>query len=58
MIGRTGVCEVGTRPAKDGYPAKNVIRTWFPRQQEKAAAARPNARTKSLADDLNDVVPF
>ena len=58
MIGRTGVCEVGTQPARDGYPAKNVIRTWFPRQQEKAAPARPNARAKSPAGDIDDEIPF
>jgi hypothetical protein len=61
IVGRTGVCEVGTQPARDGYQAKNVIRTWCHREKSKPAPspARPaNARTKSLADDLDDVVPF
>ena len=58
MVGRTGKCEVGVQPAKDGYQAKNVIRGYV-RSSEKQAQSRPvQSRVKSPAGDIDDEIPF
>lgn len=60
MVGRTGKCTVATQPAKDGYPAKNVIRDYL--KAAGAPVSRPTqSRPKAMAtagDDLNDEIPF
>jgi hypothetical protein len=59
MVGRTGKCTIATQPAKDGYPAKNVIRVYL--KAAGGSAARPvasRARTPAPAGDIDDEIPF
>lgn len=60
MVGRTGKCQVGTQPAKDQYPAKNIIREYTKAEQKNPAQAhRPAmARSKVPAGDIDDEIPF
>lgn len=61
MVDRTGRCTVGVQPAKDGYPAKNVIRGYI-KQSGSQAAAAPAPKARALAPagggDIDDEIPF
>lgn len=48
MEGRTGKCKVGTQPAKNGYPAKNIVTDYLFADGEEVPA-------KQLQDDE---IPF
>lgn len=54
MVGRPGRCVLASRPAKDGYPAKNVIRDYVATSQ----AQQTKTPAKAPADDLSDEIPF
>jgi hypothetical protein len=62
IVGRTGMCEVGIQPERDGYPEKNVVRRWMMKDKPKAPSAAQkmtNNRVKSPAGpDLDDEIPF
>lgn len=59
MIGRTGRCTIGSQPAKDGYPAKNVVRGYVKATGATPVTARPPAqREKAPAGDIDDEIPF
>lgn len=48
--GKTGRCQVGIQPAKDGYPAKNIIQDYVPNTGKLIASM--------LAAGLDDEIPF
>jgi hypothetical protein len=60
IVGRTGMCEVGTQ--RDDYGVKNVVRRWMMKDKPKASSAAQkmtNNRVKSPAGpDLDDEIPF
>lgn len=60
MFGRTGRCTIGTQPAKDGFPAKNVVRGYVKGNGPSLSrpAQQPSQRAKAPAGDLDDEVPF
>jgi len=60
MIDRVGRCTIGTQAAKDGYPAKNVIRGYIKASgtSESQPVARTPTRAKAPAVDLDDEIPF
>ncbi len=61
IIGRTGQCEVVVQPARDAFPAKNVIKTYLKSKDAPATRAAPNPRKPVHAgagSDLDDEIPF
>lgn len=62
MIGATGRCKVGTQPAQNGYPAKNVIKDYVKRVVTDKAPTTPKAGKKGAktadTSDMDDAIPF
>lgn len=60
MVGRTGKCLVRTRPAKDGYQAKNIIQDYLKAASMARSASSPASpsRAKAPAGDIDDEIPF
>lgn len=61
MTGRAGKCTVGTQPAKDGFPAKNIVRGYVKATGQTARTATPPAARRpemAPAGDLDDEIPF
>lgn len=61
IVGRTGQCEVVVQPAKDAFPAKNVIKTYLKAAGPQVVKAAPNLRKPIPAgagSDLDDDIPF
>jgi hypothetical protein len=57
MVGRTGRCILMTRPANDGYPAKNTIKSYV-KAAAGAVRASSGSRAKVPVSDIDDEVPF
>lgn len=54
---RTGRCKIAIQPAKDGYPAKNIVRDYLPEEKQNGAAA-PKPTTKPAPELVDDEIPF
>lgn len=52
MLGRTGRCKLGTKPAKDGYPAQNKVNDYI------GTSAEEPVKELAAADDFDDQIPF
>lgn len=57
IVGRTGRCAIATQPAKDNYPAKNVVRGYV-KAAATSRASVPSSRAKAPAGDIDDDIPF
>lgn len=55
-VGKTGRCQIGIQPAKDGYPAKNIIQDYVPMKAGAPLIASMSA--KDVAKELDDDIPF
>jgi len=58
FIGKTGKVLLDIQPAKDSYPAKNVVKDYVVSDAAKPAPAKP-AKPQNVVDaNLNDSIPF
>lgn len=55
-LGKTGRCQLGVEPAKNGYPAKNKIADYVPKVPGAPLIASMSA--KDVSKELDDEIPF
>lgn len=62
IVGRTGMCEVGTRAAEGRYEAKNTVRSWIGKADSAKTPSPPRTplsrEKKPAGPDLDDEIPF
>lgn len=61
FAGKTGRLMLGTKPAKDGYPAQNTVRDFIVETtgtSSRATAPRQGVKEPVGGGDLNDEIPF